>query len=42
MCCYFNINIFMKNGTNRKWHHPFVLCKQKTEVCLPWVANDKW
>ncbi len=31
-----------KKRTNGKRQLPFFCCKQKTEVCFPWLANDHW
>ncbi len=35
------IYIYVESGTNEKRQLLFVCCKQKTEVCFPWSANDK-
>ncbi len=33
-----SIDLYTGNGNGKL---PFVFCKQKTEVCFPWSANDK-
>ncbi len=40
ICCRFNIFTNTENGNGKL---PFVVCKRnrKTEVCFPWLVNDK-
>ncbi len=33
--------IYTENGTNGNGKFPFVFCRWKTKVCLPWSANGK-